>query len=86
MFPSHASLYAAPVQLDAYMADRVGFWTDVYGFDMTPMAQKVVEDKLAGKGRAIWFYKILKFQTESSPRCVKDLSFQTITPVKGRKK
>jgi hypothetical protein len=53
MFPSHASLYAAPVQLDAYMADRVGFWTDVYGFDMTPMAQKVVEDKLAGKGRAL---------------------------------
>ncbi len=53
MFPSHASLYAAPVQLDAYMADTVGFWTDVYGFNMTPMAQKVVEDKLAGKGRAL---------------------------------
>ncbi len=33
-----------------------------------------------------WFYKILKFQIESSPRCVKGLSFQTITPVKGRKK
>lgn len=48
MFPSHASLYAAPVQLDSYMEDMVGFWTRVYGFDMTPMAQKAVENKLSG--------------------------------------
>ena len=48
MFPSHATLYAAPVQLDSYMADMVGYWNNVYGFDMTPMAQKAVEDKLSG--------------------------------------
>jgi hypothetical protein len=48
MFPSHATLYAAPVQLDSYMGDMVGFWARVYGFDMTPMAQKAVEDKFAG--------------------------------------
>ena len=49
MFPSHASLYAAPVQLDSYMGDLVGCWSNVYGFDMTPMAQKAVEDQLSGK-------------------------------------
>jgi len=46
MFPSHASLYAAPVQLDSYMGDLVGCWSNVYGFDMTPMAQILITNVL----------------------------------------
>jgi hypothetical protein len=59
MFPSHATLYAAPVQLDSYMQDMVGFWTRVYGFDMTPMAQKAVEDKLTGKKECYYYSAIV---------------------------
>lgn len=48
MFPSHATLLAAPVQMDQFYKERFGGWEDVYGFDMTPMAQKAVEARLAG--------------------------------------
>ena len=43
MLPSHASILAAPVQLDAWVAEQFTDWHKVYGFDMTPMSQKAME-------------------------------------------
>ena len=37
MLPQRASLYAQPVDASALWAERVSFWADVHGFDMTPM-------------------------------------------------
>ena len=49
MFPSHASLYGAPVELNSYMNDNISFWESVYGFNMNPVAQKVLENKISGQ-------------------------------------
>merc|ERR1712179_54677 len=38
VLPSHAKILAAPVQLDS--------WGEVYGFNMTPMAQRAMEIRL----------------------------------------
>jgi len=43
MFPSHAKILAAPVQLDQWVKEQFNSWSEVYGFDMTPMAQKAME-------------------------------------------
>ena len=43
MLPSHASILAAPVQLDTWVAEQFTDWHKVYGFDMTPMSQKAME-------------------------------------------
>ena len=48
MFPSHARIYAAPVELNTYMNDAVTFWESVYGFNMNPVAQQVLENKISG--------------------------------------
>jgi len=48
MFPSNATIYGAPVQMDHYISDNVDYWEDVHGFNMNPVAQRVLENKLAG--------------------------------------
>lgn len=35
MFPSHANIYLAPINVDKYYAEKVGFWTKVYDIDMS---------------------------------------------------
>jgi len=50
MFPSHATIYAAPVQMDEWVQEQFTDWSDVYGFNMTPMAQKAMESRL-GSGQ-----------------------------------
>jgi len=50
MFPSHASIYAAPVKMDEWVQEEFTDWSDVYGFNMTPMAQKAMESRL-GSGQ-----------------------------------
>ncbi|KAF2091358.1 ribosomal protein arginine N-methytransferase rmt3 [Saccharata proteae CBS 121410] len=58
MVPSHTTLHIAPFADEDYVSDTVDFWRDVYGFNMTAMMDKIVEDirvkslapsKLAGK-------------------------------------
>ena len=49
MFPSHATVLAAPVQLQQMYKEQFDSWRNVYGFDMTPMAQKAVEARLVGR-------------------------------------
>jgi len=41
MLPSHATIYACPVSMDQYRQDKVDFWADVCGLDLTPFGQKV---------------------------------------------
>jgi len=50
MFPSHATIYAAPVQMADWIQEQFTDWSDVYGFNMTPMAQKAMESRL-GNGQ-----------------------------------
>jgi len=46
VLPSHAKILAAPVQLDSWVEEQFNSWRDVYGFNMTPMAQKAMEIRL----------------------------------------
>lgn len=43
MLPSHATLLAAPVKLDSWVEEQFSSWHHVYGFNMSPMAQRAVE-------------------------------------------
>ena len=43
MFPSHSTVYCAAVQMDNYMEDNVTYWESVYGFNMMPVATRVLE-------------------------------------------
>ena len=47
MFPSHARIMSAPVQLDQWVSQQLSGWDQVYGFNMTPMAQRAVELMMA---------------------------------------
>lgn len=44
LVPSHASLWVAPVSDDDLVEDKVGFWRDVYGFDMRAMQRGIYDD------------------------------------------
>lgn len=46
MLPSHAKILASPVQLDSWVRDQFNSWGEVYGFNMTPMAQRAMEIRL----------------------------------------
>lgn len=47
MVPSHCTLHIAPLSCTDYIADSIGFWDDVYGFDMHPMTEKITNDVIA---------------------------------------
>lgn len=44
MAPSQVNLHIAPLSDPDYIADAIGFWGDVYGFDMRVMAEKIYDD------------------------------------------
>lgn len=44
LIPSHATLFLAPVSDPEYVDESVGFWRDVYGFDMQPMLDGLLRD------------------------------------------
>ena len=46
MVPSHTTLHVAPLSDADFVQDNVGFWRDVYGFDMQAMQEKICEDVL----------------------------------------
>ncbi|EON67526.1 hypothetical protein W97_06894 [Coniosporium apollinis CBS 100218] len=52
MVPSHCTLRIAPIVDQAYIADSVDFWTDVYGFDMKAMSEGMLEDVLVRQLKA----------------------------------
>ena len=43
MLPSHARILAAPTSLNTWVDQQFSSWQEVYGFNMTPMAQRAVE-------------------------------------------
>lgn len=47
MVPSHATLQIAPLADSEIQVSHVGFWQDVYGFDMTHMLEKAHREVLA---------------------------------------
>ena len=46
VLPSHASLFIAPVHDPQYHAQKVEFWSDVHGFDMSAMAKQAYLDAI----------------------------------------
>ncbi|KAK3304498.1 S-adenosyl-L-methionine-dependent methyltransferase [Chaetomium strumarium] len=44
LVPSHASMWIAPVSDADYVAENIGFWRDVYGFDMRAMQEGLHTD------------------------------------------
>ncbi|KAL2015743.1 hypothetical protein VTK56DRAFT_4890 [Thermocarpiscus australiensis] len=77
LVPSHASMWIAPVCDPDYVADTVGFWRDVYGFDMRAMQAGIHADartlavpaaSLCGSAGA---FRMLDLHTAT----VEDLSF-----------
>lgn len=93
MFPSHSTVYCAAVQMDNFMEDDVTYWECVYGFNMMPVATRVLENKLAGGAPEILDLK--ESQLLSKPcvfteydlrwvqldevKCLKDIKFVSIT-------
>ena len=39
MLPSHAQIFAAPCSLKTLRKSSVDYWSDVYGFNMSPFAK-----------------------------------------------
>lgn len=46
VMPSHASMHLAAIEDEDWMNERVDFWQDVYGFDMTAMQDFLYLDAL----------------------------------------
>ncbi|KAH8888168.1 S-adenosyl-L-methionine-dependent methyltransferase [Thozetella sp. PMI_491] len=44
LVPSHASMWIAPVADPEFIAEHIGFWRDVYGFDMKAMQEGIFKD------------------------------------------
>ena len=42
MLPSHAAIYACPVNMSEYCKENIDCWTDVYDFDFTPLFEQKV--------------------------------------------
>ena len=43
MMPSNAKIYAAPCSLKSLRQSTVGFWSNVYGFNMSPFAKEALK-------------------------------------------
>lgn len=43
MLPSHASIYACPVNMNEYCKESIEYWTDVHDFDFSPLMERKVE-------------------------------------------
>ena len=46
MVPSHAAIYTAPVNMSDYCLEHFEYWNDVYGFDLSPLANLSVQSTL----------------------------------------
>jgi predicted RNA methylase len=46
LFPSHATIYAAPVNVQDYYNEKVAFWGNIHGFSFAPMIPHAVQTML----------------------------------------
>jgi len=49
MLPSHATIYSAPCSLEHYLIEKVNFWKNVYGFDMSAFGNVIVNREINSK-------------------------------------
>jgi SAM-dependent methyltransferase len=61
MLPSHASIHVAAFSDPRFWADRVGFWSDVYGFNMRTMARHVFAEP---------YVEVLRPESIASSECI----------------
>eukprot|EP00088_Acartia_fossae_P015878 TRINITY_DN1880_c0_g1_i1.p1 TRINITY_DN1880_c0_g1~~TRINITY_DN1880_c0_g1_i1.p1 ORF type:complete len:413 (-),score=82.42 TRINITY_DN1880_c0_g1_i1:66-1304(-) len=83
MFPSHSTVYCAAVQLDEYMEDNVGYWESVYGFNMLPVATRVLENKLSGGAPEVLVLKESQLLSEPCVFTEYDLRWVQLDEVKS---
>lgn len=46
MLPSHASLYFAPVDMSDHFQNRADEWSNIYGFDFSPVASQINREEV----------------------------------------
>lgn len=46
MLPDRAKMYVSAIEDSQYMSEKVGFWNDVYGVDMSVMSQGLFKDPI----------------------------------------
>src|ERR1700742_3637623 len=46
MFPDKATLFSAGIEDGEYKEEKIGYWTDVYGFDFTPIQDIALKEPL----------------------------------------
>ncbi|KXZ55523.1 hypothetical protein GPECTOR_2g1072 [Gonium pectorale] len=73
VLPDRALIYIAGA---SSAAGGLGFWRDVYGFNMTPVAEAIAE---AGRGQAV-VLDVKKEHLITSTACVRDLDLCTMRP------
>jgi len=49
MLPSHATIYSAPCSLENYLNEKVNFWNNVYGFNMSAFGNDIIHRELNTK-------------------------------------
>jgi hypothetical protein len=37
VWPNFATIYVCPVQMDSFIQDNIGFWSNICGFDYSPV-------------------------------------------------
>ncbi|KAH7910487.1 S-adenosyl-L-methionine-dependent methyltransferase [Hygrophoropsis aurantiaca] len=72
MVPSQCRIMLALCEASEVWKERIGFWGDVYGFDMTAMSHGVYSEAIVDV--------VPPDSLASEPFCVKDLPIQTIQP------
>lgn len=74
MVPTKAQLYLAPVNLEAYLAEKFEFWTNVCGFDFTAviprLRQKFVQEPLT--------LALDQHQVVASPQIIAEFHLKTV--------
>lgn len=73
--PSHATLYFAPVDLSQHFQDRAEEWSNIYGFDFSPVASKINMDEVSKPLVQCLSPSVLR----ADPQEVLTLNLQTVT-------
>jgi len=83
MFPSHSTIYCAAVEMEEYMNDNVNYWQDVYGFNMLPIASRVLDSKLAGGSPEVMIIKDEHLMSQPTILTEYDLRWVQLDEVKS---
>ncbi|XP_059176808.1 uncharacterized protein LOC131956406 [Physella acuta] len=73
--PSHATLYFAPVDLSEHFQERAEEWSNIYGFDFSPVASRINMDEVSKPLVQCLSPSVLR----ADPQEVLALNLQTVT-------